>query len=516
MITIGTNTFPRLRQRKRIFLLFAYLITLTTVLAGCVRPNQQTDSTDSAEIFQDGQTIITADGQPESELSLDNGKPAPSRQHEVSLGETINTIAEQYGISSEALMTINEIEDGSQLFPGRILLIPIAEQSTDEGESSQVETVQYVQTEIISDHHLVYGPAAKNFDMEQFLQAYDGYLLNYEEEVESQLLNGSEIVQLVADRHSINPQLLLAVLEYNAGWLTEEEPHKIEYMAGREEEGREGLYKQLSWAANMLNFGFYARSEGGLTAVTIDETEVSFAPEISGGTAAVQYYLAARDDITQQGWQFDAGPDGLAATYRQLFGDPLSMGEIPLLPDNLQQPSLLIPWESGKTWYFSGGPHGGWNSGSAWAALDFAPPDVEYGCFTSDSWATAVADGTIARSGFGAVVLDLDNDGYAGTGWAITYMHLDNRDRLQEGTKVSAGDRIGHPGCEGGVTNGTHLHIARTYNGRWISADGAIPFDLDGWISGGQGYEYNGWLKRDGVTKTADVYRTEENAITAD
>jgi LasA protease len=126
-----------------------------------------------------------------------------------------------------------------------------------------------------------------------------------------------------------------------------------------------------------------------------------------------------------------------------------------------------------------------------------------------------MADGVIARSGFGAVVLDLDGDGYAGSGWAITYMHLDNRDRIEEGARVSVGDRLGHPGCEGGVTNGTHLHLARTYNGRWISADGTIPFDLDVWVSGGEGYEYNGWLERDGVTKTADIYRTDDNAITA-
>jgi hypothetical protein len=75
---------------------------------------------------------------------------------------------------------------------------------------------------------------------------------------------------------------------------------------------------------------------------------------------------------------------------------------------------------------------------------------------------------------------------------------------------------LGHPGCEGGFTNGTHVHIARTYNGRWISADGTLPFDLNGWISQGAGYEYNGWLVRDGETKTADIFHTDDNAITAD
>jgi LasA protease len=497
------------RDRHQLFWMAVLLFSLTVLASGCVRPNQEAESD---AITQALHKTAATENQSEPAIADENAESKAAGKHVVSLGETINTIAEQYGVSSEGLMAANKIEDGSQLFPGRVLLVPIAE----EVEDTPVEVAQPLATEIISDHHLVYGPAAKSFDLVQFLQGYNGYLQNYQEEVEGQLLDGKDILQLVADRHSVNPRLLLAILEYNAGWLTQKEPQNIEYMLGREQEGREGLYKQLSWGANILNLGFYGRSEGGLTAILVGETEVPLAQGISDGTAGVQNYLGARDNITYQQWLVDAGPDGLAATYRQLFGDPQSDNDTPLLPDDLQQPALGLPWESGKTWHFTGGPHGGWNSGSAWAALDFVPPDVEYGCFPSDSWVTATANGVITRSGFGAVVLDLDGDSYAGSGWAITYMHLDNRDRIDEGTRVSVGERLGHPGCEGGVTNGTHLHLARTYNGRWISADGSIPFNLDGWVSGGQGYEYNGWLEKNGVIKTADVYRTEDNAITAD
>jgi hypothetical protein len=66
--------------------------------------------------------------------------------------------------------------------------------------------------------------------------------------------------------------------------------------------------------------------------------------------------------------------------------------------------------------------------------------------------------------------------------------------------ELMAGDRIGHPSCEGGVSNGTHLHLSRRFNGMWISADGSIPFNLDGWISTGAGLEYDGYLTREGVS----------------
>jgi hypothetical protein len=58
------------------------------------------------------------------------------------------------------------------------------------------------------------------------------------------------------------------------------------------------------------------------------------------------------------------------------------------------------------------------------------------------------------------------------------------------GTVVKQGDPIGHPSCEGGQATGTHLHIARKYNGEWISATGFLPFNLDGWtpVEGSRAY----------------------------
>jgi hypothetical protein len=52
-------------------------------------------------------------------------------------------------------------------------------------------------------------------------------------------------------------------------------------------------------------------------------------------------------------------------------------------------------------------------------------------------------------------------------------------------------DRIGHASCEGGVSTGTHLHFTRKYNGEWVTADGPIPFIMDGWrvVAGEKAYE---------------------------
>jgi LasA protease len=124
-----------------------------------------------------------------------------------------------------------------------------------------------------------------------------------------------------------------------------------------------------------------------------------------------------------------------------------------------------------------------------------------------------MADGKVVFSGDGMVIQDLDGDGYWQTGWSLLYLHIETRDRVQVGTLLKAGDRIGHASCEGGVANAAHIHVARRYNGEWIPADGSIPFNLDGWISEGYGSVYNGYLRRNEQVVEAWDRRKPENQI---
>ncbi len=368
---------------------------------------------------------------------------------------------------------------------------------------------------IIPDSELIYGPRAQGFDVRRFVTQFEnGRLLTYQETVEGHPLAGPEIVSLIAHRYSVNPRLLLAILEYRSGWVTQSSNPDTSYPVGYTNDSAAGLYKQLGWAANQLNWGYYGRSEGNLHSFAIGgETTIAYATDINDGTAGVQRMLGANPNATQASWHQDIGETGLFATFSRLFGNPFAYTVDSILPANLAQPPLQLPWADGETWYYTSGPHGGWAAGSAWAALDFAPEAEQNGCIQSDAWVRAMADGIVTRSGFGAVVIDLDGDGFAGTGWALTYMHLETRDRIPIGTVVQTGDKLGHPSCEGGFSSGTHVHVARTVNGRWVSADGTIPFQLGGWVSQGLGREYDGLLLQSGVSIEACACREENNAI---
>ena len=439
---------------------------------------------------------------PDSPHQASNGEAQPFITHYVNAGETLGYIAQLYGSSIAELQEANQMGSSDLLYVGQELLVP-----------SQAALVS-PDFKIIPDSELVYGPAAADFDVREFVARYQGYLLNYQEEVEGQLLDGPGVVSLVANRYSVNPRLLLAVLEYRAGWVTQPAVADASFAMGYFKPNRAELYWQLSWVADLLNWGYYGRSEGGITSVLLgDGSRVAFAPTLNDGTTGVQAMLGAGDNVTYDAWLQAVGPNGLFATYGRLFGNPFAYTIDPLIPQGLQQPTLRLPWDSAETWYFTGGPHGGWDTGSAWAALDFVPAGDQLGCVLSDDWVTAVSDGMVTRSNFGAVVVDMDGDGYAGTGWVILYMHIESRDRIPVGTLVQAGDRIGHPSCEGGFSNGTHVHVARMFNGRWIAADGARPFEMGGWVSQGLGREYDGQLLRGGVTKEACECREEINAI---
>lgn len=408
--------------------------------------------------------------------------------HVVQGGDTLAEIARKYGVSLEAVIAANTLTDPNWLEVGQELVIP-PPQPGDLGPSFK----------IIPDSELVYGPASVDFDIAAFAKAQGGYLANYQETVEDldgKLLNGAQIVERVAQQYSVNPRLLLAVLEYQSGWVTRSDPDSdsLDYPIGQHDTWRKGLYRQLAFAANQLNRGYYLWRVDGIGAwILADGSAVPIDPTINAGTAGVQQLLSQL--YGQEAWRSAANEQGLFATYNTFFGYPFERAVEPLLPEGIRQPQMQLPFEKGVVWAFTGGPHGGWGDGSAWAALDFAPSSEALGCAPNDAWVVAAADGLIVRAENGEVLQDLDGDGHEQTGWAVLYMHVETRGRVAAGTFVHAGEHIGHPSCEGGVSTGTHLHLARRYNGEWIPADQKLPFVLDGWASRGTGTEYDGLLE---------------------
>ena len=453
-----------------------------------------------------GEAQLTQNPQPTPTPNPTIVLPTPREEtisYTVEAGDTLKGIALRYQVSIEKITEMNNITNPNLIEVGQVLLIPPP--SFEDVASS---------FKIIPDSELVNSPSNAYFDVTAFVDEKNGFLSIYSEPVDGLPMSGAQIVDRVAVEYSVNPRLLLALLEYQSNWVTKTNPPEETrvYPLRYYEAWREGLYNQLSWAANLLNEGYYLWKVNAITAwILSDSNVVQVDPTINPGTAAILNLMRYLKSI--EGWEQAISVDGIYKTYLNFFGYPFNFAYEPMIPNDLSQPTFQLPFEADEVWSFTGGPHGGWNTGSAWAAIDFAPPGEALGCFPSSAWVAASAPGEIVYADHGAVIQDLDGDGIWQSGWSILYMHIATMDRVEVGSYLEAGQRIGHPSCEGGFSTGTHLHLARRYNGEWIAADADLPLEMDGWVSAGYGVEYDGYLVKGDITLEAWNGRSPLNAI---
>ncbi|MBN1666152.1 MAG: peptidoglycan DD-metalloendopeptidase family protein [Anaerolineales bacterium] len=364
--------------------------------------------------------------------------------------------------------------------------------------------------QLFPDAEVVYSPTGLDFNTGTYLQTQQGFLSSYRQYLMINGWNsGADLIDRIALENSINPRLLLALLEYQSGCVLGQ-PELAEDFSGAlgaKDYYRQDLYGQLIWAVHELSLGYYGWRMGALTEISlIDGKILPLQPELNAGTVAIQYFFAQL--YGESDWHQVLDPEtGFPALYERMFGDPWvrAASYIPIIPDHLTQPELSLPFEPGRKWAFTGGPHASFEGNGPLAALDFAPAIDEPGCYPSDQWVVAMADGLVVRSEDGLVIQDLDLDGNEQTGWNLMYLHIGTQNRVPVGSYVQAGGRIGHPSCEGGRATGTHVHIARKYNGEWIAADGPLPFVLDGWRAHNGSEPYLGTLTRADETVTAHV-----------
>jgi len=373
----------------------------------------------------------------------------------VAWGDTLSRIASIHGLSIESLVAINDLQNPDLLKVGQIIKLP----RPPEANGSSFH--------ILPDTRLVRSYGAQSFDVQEYVHGQPGILRKMGSTAVSRQADGrtvnialsaSETVQLVSLEYSVDPRVLLAFLEYRTGLLSnlDVEGGQLLYPLFSPEAlggiNRPGLYAQLSWLADQLNYGYYGKKYRGDAIIDFaDGSRLLYHDDLNSGTAAIQHVFA-------------------------------------------------------RTRRLTGGAQGGWGIGSAWASSDFAPPK-EAGparhCYTSSFPVTAVARGKIARLSEGAVILDLDLDGDEGSGWTILYLHTTHAESLELGQIVEAGEVLGYPSCQGGYSTATHLHIARRYNGEWIPADCVNcpvslripPFTMSDWqVVGLKNQAYQGFM----------------------
>ncbi len=139
--------------------------------------------------------------------------PTPDIQQEpivyhAQAGDTINTVATHFGVSKEQIQSNVDLPPTSFINPGTLLVIP------------QVLINTTSDVHLLPDSEFVYSRAITDSDFPddvvQYVEQAGGYLSEEREYDHTTLTNGGEIVKQIAQNNSINPYLLLALLEYQS------------------------------------------------------------------------------------------------------------------------------------------------------------------------------------------------------------------------------------------------------------------------------------------------------------
>lgn len=431
--------------------------------------------------------------------------PTPDVQREpivyhAQAGDTLDVVATHFGVSKDQIKSNEDIPEFSFINPGTLLVIP------------QVLINTTSETHLLPDSEFVYSRAITDSDFPRdvvdFVNQAGGYLSETREYEHSSLTHGGEIVREIAQNNSLNPFLLLALLEYQSHWVYGQPQNvaQLKYPLGYINYDDKGLVNQLRWAVNQLSIGYYGWREGRLTEIFLGNSQhptskvtARIEPSLNAGTVALQYYFSQTFDSDK--WIQALDDDtGFITTYEEMFGSPESRTKYePLFSHDLNQPDLQLPFLAGSVWNYTGGPHGAWEREGSLSAIDFAPSGFKGGCSKTYAYVTASASGLVVRAENGLVVINLDFIDNEHSGWVLLYLHIATDGRLvNKGDEVRMGDRLGHPSCEGGISTGTHVHMARKYNGEWMTADGPISFVLSGWTVHNGSAPYKGSLTKSG------------------
>src|SRR5687767_12115499 len=299
------KTFPTHRM-ERLSLCFLTILAITSFVLQACAPNV------SAVNLENMITPLA----PTSAPAPTSGRPAYGPGELVDYiaqsGDTLPALAARFNTTVDEIMEANPIIplDATTMPPGFPMKIPI-----------YYLALWGTPYQSLPDHAFVNGPSQIGFSTSAFVASTSGWLKNYRVYAGEKMRTGAEAVDYVAMNYSISPQLLLALLEYQSGALTQPGPPAGNYMLGFRRVNYETPYLQLIIAANTLNNGYYAWRAGKLTEIELPDDSL-FRPDPwqNAGSVALQYYFSRL--YAADKYYAAIGPEGLAGVYQTFFGDP--------------------------------------------------------------------------------------------------------------------------------------------------------------------------------------------------
>ena len=352
--------------------------------------------------------------------------------------------------------------------------------------------------DLLSNGQFVWGPNVGDFEVEQFLR-----------EQGSPLAPFANIVDSWARYYSINPKVLLTLLEVRYGLITNppDEISPSEVSTVVEEIGLqayEAFYEHLYTWGDMKSSGKTLDLPSPSIQLA-DGYELEIQGDVTSASFAITGVLGATTDLVSlTRLVASAEPGGFSEIFGAMFPetDPLDTAN-DIVPDSLPPDDLFqFPFPLGDSWYFNG-PHN-WNGGGGYP---FSSMDFHTGWGTGPPYPLHYAVSAAPGSGYvftpnpefsdlpcWVKVDHADN-------WTTYYYHLQNVRPPGNIGAMGLNDPMGsiaEETCNGGYAYGAHLHFTLLFNGAFVSLEGV---KLSGWTIhvGPHDEPYSsGYIERDG------------------
>ena len=344
-----------------------------------------------------------------------------------------------------------------------------------------------------------YEPNFAQPQVQAFLDAQPGILKQARIQVGDRSQPFAEVLVGMTSLFSVNPKILLAMLEQQSRLLSTPQPSpaQITLAMGYDADGRRGLWGQLRWAGVELRHA--ARDYAGGTVVQFaDGTRRAL-----GAVSMPRYALSRTLALTTSPGGLDARLASFLQTYTRLFGDPR---QVPLDWPPPAEPFLRTPMEQPRqiTSFFDHDAPFLQENGSLVSYWGRVEKQLSYDGHTGWDYALAPPDAVLAAAK-GTVIFAGNSDDGCGiahaviidhhNGYRTLYWHL-SEIATEAGQQVEAGQKIGVAGATGCVT-GPHLHFQTQYLGRDVDPYGwCNPTAPDPWRTAGSG-QVSVWLWAD-------------------
>ncbi|MGQ9925577.1 MAG: peptidoglycan DD-metalloendopeptidase family protein [Chloroflexaceae bacterium] len=362
---------------------------------------------------------------------------------------------------------------------------------------------------LFDPRRLSYAHNFNGVDIQAFLEARGSPLASARFQIGDRSHSFSETLVGLSSLYSLNPRLLLALLDLQSGLLSSRSAssEQLAWAMGYrgDQGGRRGLYNQLRWAARELRWAirdYTLYAPGALPPLTFADGSRQ---EVAADLPFSRYVLARVLAPTVSPGSLGVHLDGLMTSYARLFDDP----RIP--PDDWPAPArpfLTRPMEGSfpVTSFFDHDTPFLHKNGSLLTYWGRAETDLAFAYDGHTGWDYAMRppDKVLAAAAGVVTFAGNSDDGCGsparavivdhGNGYRTLYWHLASI-AVTAGQPVARGDALGVAG-ESGCAFGPHLHFQVQYLGRDVDPYGWCGAEPDPWARAPAG-QVSVWLWED-------------------